>query len=122
MRVATSLRHSGAMRSIEPGISTFRVWSFGPSRNDSAANAQFAPRAIQWQNYSQAKTKAAGRKLRGRKHVHFTGGARRRRTIRGPRRAMAAADAQRGSPQPSVPDLGAVRGAGPELVLRRISR
>src|SRR5882724_9687139 len=28
------LRHSGAMRSIEPGISRFRVWSFGPSRND----------------------------------------------------------------------------------------
>jgi hypothetical protein len=28
-------RHSGAMRSIEPGISRFRVWSFGPSRNDS---------------------------------------------------------------------------------------
>src|SRR5256885_15849170 len=27
-------RHSGAMRSIEPGISRFRVWSFGPSRND----------------------------------------------------------------------------------------
>src|SRR3984885_11312215 len=26
--------HSGAMRSIEPGISRFRVWSFGPSRND----------------------------------------------------------------------------------------
>jgi len=24
---------SGAMRSIEPGISRFRVWSFGPSRN-----------------------------------------------------------------------------------------
>src|SRR5262245_20553978 len=29
-----NLRHSGAMRSIEPGISRFRVWSFGPSRND----------------------------------------------------------------------------------------
>jgi hypothetical protein len=28
------LRHSGAMRSIEPGISRFRVWSCGPSRND----------------------------------------------------------------------------------------
>src|ERR1700755_2975966 len=28
-------RHSGAMRSIEPGISRFRVWSFGPSRNDA---------------------------------------------------------------------------------------
>jgi hypothetical protein len=28
------IRHSGAMRSIEPGISRFRVWSFGPSRND----------------------------------------------------------------------------------------
>src|SRR5471030_2602948 len=27
-------RHSGAMRSIEPGISRFRAWSFGPSRND----------------------------------------------------------------------------------------
>jgi hypothetical protein len=26
--------HSGAMRSIEPGISRFRVWSCGPSRND----------------------------------------------------------------------------------------
>src|SRR3954464_2349460 len=30
-----SSRHSGAMQSIEPGISNFRVWSFGPSRNDS---------------------------------------------------------------------------------------
>jgi hypothetical protein len=30
-------RHSGAMRSIEPGISRFRVWSFGPSRNDKAS-------------------------------------------------------------------------------------
>src|SRR5436853_4229919 len=29
-----SRRHSGAMRSIEPGISRFRVWSFGQSRND----------------------------------------------------------------------------------------
>ncbi len=27
-------RHSGATRSVEPGISRFRVWSFGPSRND----------------------------------------------------------------------------------------
>ncbi len=26
--------HSGAMRSIEPGISRLRVWSFGPFRND----------------------------------------------------------------------------------------
>src|SRR3954453_3032973 len=25
------------MRSIEPGISRFRVWSFGPSRNDEAS-------------------------------------------------------------------------------------
>jgi hypothetical protein len=30
----THSRHSGAMRSIEPGISRFRVWSCGPSRND----------------------------------------------------------------------------------------
>src|SRR5438046_6431412 len=29
--------HSGAMRSIEPGISRFRVWSFGPSRNDGVS-------------------------------------------------------------------------------------
>ena len=29
-----TIGHSGAMRSIEPGISRFRVWSFGPSRND----------------------------------------------------------------------------------------
>ena len=27
------------MRSIEPGISRFRVWSFGPSRNDSQDSA-----------------------------------------------------------------------------------
>src|SRR6266545_44216 len=27
------------MRSIEPGISRFRVWSFGPSRNDGGAAA-----------------------------------------------------------------------------------
>src|SRR5690348_3136210 len=33
-------RHSGAMRSIEPGISRFRVWSFGPSRNDELNNKE----------------------------------------------------------------------------------
>ena len=27
-------RHSGAMRSLEPGISRFRVWCFRSSRND----------------------------------------------------------------------------------------
>src|SRR5258707_5644327 len=27
--------HAGAMRSIDPGISRFRVWSFGRSRNDN---------------------------------------------------------------------------------------
>src|SRR5690242_6210810 len=31
-----AFRHSGAVRSIEPGISRFRVWSFEPSRNDEA--------------------------------------------------------------------------------------
>src|SRR3982751_2931939 len=30
------------MRSIEPGISRFRVWSFGPSRNDAEAGDSFA--------------------------------------------------------------------------------
>jgi hypothetical protein len=29
-----SFRHSGAMRSIEPGISRFRVHAFGAPRND----------------------------------------------------------------------------------------
>src|ERR1700692_1095494 len=29
-------RHSGAHRRCEPGISRFRGWSFGPSRNDGA--------------------------------------------------------------------------------------
>ncbi|MET4847179.1 membrane carboxypeptidase/penicillin-binding protein PbpC [Bradyrhizobium japonicum] len=29
-------RHSGAVRSADPGISRFRVWSFGPSRNDGS--------------------------------------------------------------------------------------
>ncbi|WP_407183251.1 penicillin-binding protein 1C [Bradyrhizobium centrosematis] len=29
-------RHSGAARRAEPGISRFRVWSFGPSRNDGS--------------------------------------------------------------------------------------
>src|SRR4051794_34759928 len=33
-------RHSGAMRSIEPGISRFRVWPFGPSRKDGAGLLQ----------------------------------------------------------------------------------
>src|ERR1700746_2202247 len=28
------------MRSIEPGISRFRVWSFGPSRNDGATERE----------------------------------------------------------------------------------
>ena len=36
--VRFSTCHSGAMRSIEPGISNFRVWSFGPSRNDKLQN------------------------------------------------------------------------------------
>src|SRR5664279_3700560 len=35
-------RHSGAMRSIEPGISRFRVWPFGPSRNDGASVSRSA--------------------------------------------------------------------------------
>jgi hypothetical protein len=45
-------RHSGAMRSIEPGISRFRVWSFGPSRNDgvldcvATSNLSTMPRRI----------------------------------------------------------------------------
>ena len=38
-------RHSGAMRSIEPGISRFRVWSFGPSRNDELARSR---PAVEW--------------------------------------------------------------------------
>ena len=33
--IILAFRHSGAMRSIEPGISRFRIWSFGPARNDS---------------------------------------------------------------------------------------
>src|SRR5215204_5104461 len=37
------LRHSGAMRSIEPGISRFRVWSFGPSRNDEISDRRVRP-------------------------------------------------------------------------------
>src|SRR4051794_33039138 len=34
------------MRSIEPGISRFRVWSYGPSRNDGLKRSlrRFAPR------------------------------------------------------------------------------
>src|SRR5450759_4809107 len=36
LRAKCRSSHSGAMRSIEPGISRFRVWSFGPSRNDGA--------------------------------------------------------------------------------------
>src|SRR5664279_1344717 len=31
------------MRSIEPGISRFRVWSFGPSRNDERATDALRP-------------------------------------------------------------------------------
>src|SRR5436309_1988390 len=33
--VSINRRHSGAVRRTEPGISRFRVWSYGPSRNDS---------------------------------------------------------------------------------------
>jgi flagellar biosynthetic protein FliQ len=36
------------MRSIEPGISRFRVWSFGPSRND----------AVKWEERVQKMTGA----------------------------------------------------------------
>ncbi|TFV48694.1 hypothetical protein E4K65_11380 [Bradyrhizobium niftali] len=34
-------RHSGAVRSTEPGISRFRVWSFGPSRNDGVYQIKY---------------------------------------------------------------------------------
>src|SRR5215218_8375073 len=40
-------RHSGAMRSIEPGISRSRVWSFGPSRDDAKASLPLAAPAQQ---------------------------------------------------------------------------
>src|ERR1039458_8462391 len=33
------------MRNIEPGISRFRVWSFGPSRNDSHSDTATPPRS-----------------------------------------------------------------------------
>src|SRR6202047_3127413 len=39
-------RHSGAMQSIEPGISRFRVWSFGPSRNDDGGIVEQARAAL----------------------------------------------------------------------------
>ena len=55
-------------------------------------------------------------------HATFASCAGHCRTIRRARRAVAAADARREPPQPSVPDLGAVRGTGAELVLRRVSR
>src|SRR3954451_433679 len=52
---------------------------------------------------------------RGRRHVDFTAGAGRRRTVRGTGLAMAAADARREPPRPSVSDLGAVRCTGADL-------
>ena len=36
--VSINRRHSGAVRRTEPGISRFRVWSYGPSRNDNKQN------------------------------------------------------------------------------------
>src|SRR6266851_2674106 len=42
----TQTSHSGAMRSIEPGISRFRVWSFGPSRNDDNGEPSSMPQTI----------------------------------------------------------------------------
>ena len=39
--------HSGAMRSIEPGISRFRVWSFGPSRNEESVARRFLQNLLQ---------------------------------------------------------------------------
>ena len=95
---------------------------FAP-RNDeeTAGNSRFAHRAIQWQNYSQAKTKSR-RKAAREDQCQFTGSAGRGRAVRGTRRAVAAADARREPARPSVPDLGAVRGAGAEMALRRISR
>src|SRR3954467_1006928 len=67
------------------------------------------------------KPKAAVR-LHGRINDQFTGRAGHCRTLRGARRAMAATDARREPPQPSIFDLGAVRGPGTEMVLWRISR
>src|SRR3569623_1963472 len=40
----TLTRHSGAMRSIEPGISRFQVRSFGPPRNDNTTSPQIRRR------------------------------------------------------------------------------
>src|SRR5258708_2416061 len=61
------------------------------------------------------KPKAAVR-LQGRINDQFTGSAGHCRPLRRPRRAMAAADARREPPQPSIFDLGAVRGPGAEMV------
>src|SRR5438445_9085995 len=80
----------------------------------------FAPHAIQWQNYSQVKPRQPVKAAREEFHATFGSHARHCRTVRRARRAMAAANARREPPQPSVPDLGAVRGTGAELVLRRI--
>jgi NAD(P)-dependent dehydrogenase (short-subunit alcohol dehydrogenase family) len=54
-------RHSGAMRSIEPGISRFRVWSFGPSRNDAISQ----PRHAAFGRVLAASLPAESRRQRG---------------------------------------------------------
>src|SRR5215217_2393174 len=68
------------------------------------------------------QNKAASQSCTGGIHATFASHPGHCRAIRRARRPVAAADARREPPQPSVPDLGAVRGPRAELVLRRISR
>ena len=87
----------------------------------SRTHCRFAPRAIRWQKYAQAKQGSRSR-LHGRNHANS-------QAVPGVVGPFAGLDVPwllrmraESAPRPSVPDLGAVRCAGAELELRRISR
>src|SRR5205823_9844468 len=76
------------------------------------------PVAVMTQETRKQPAKAA----REERHVDFTASAGHCGAIHRARRAVAVANAGRNPPRSSVSDLDAVRGAGAELDLRRISR
>nr|AWM10297.1 hypothetical protein CIT39_30245 [Bradyrhizobium symbiodeficiens] len=95
------------MRSTEPGISRFRIWSFGPSRNDEGENehavtAQRAPSPHLLPASSDGRKTQSSKGSRhqdagctGRSHVSSTDRSRDRQPIRWPRRTLAPEDARR---------------------------
>src|SRR3984885_5928226 len=72
----SSHRHSGAPRRGEPGISRFRVWSFGPSRNDEEKmeQLQFHLPGLADQALTKAAMRFAGDQHKARILIDFPRG------------------------------------------------